>query len=86
MFTQNYYDFKDRYNLDGSLLDLLKENVYLIDGDVYWSGRLYENYKEHIILAIKEHYGIDAECELVEQFDNLKIYKLQDLQKRTDTN
>ena len=38
MYTQNYYDFKERYNLDGNFLDLLKENVYLIDGDVYWSG------------------------------------------------
>lgn len=35
MFTQNYYDFKERYHLDGNWLDLLKENVYLVDGDVY---------------------------------------------------
>lgn len=27
MYTQNYYDFKQRYNLEGNLLDLLKENV-----------------------------------------------------------
>ena len=38
MFTKNYYDFKERYNLDGTFLDLLKDNVYLIDGDVIWSG------------------------------------------------
>ena len=31
MYTKNYYDFKDRYGLDGTFLDLLKENVYLID-------------------------------------------------------
>ena len=76
MYTQNYYDFKQRYNLEGNLLDLLKENVYLIDGKVMWSGRLYENYKENIILAIKENYNIDVKCNLVKEFDNLKIYKL----------
>ena len=76
MYTQNYYDFKERYSLDGNLLDLLKENVYLIDGEVFWSGRLYEDYKKNVILAIKENYNIDVECELVEEFDNLKIYKL----------
>ena len=76
MYTQNYYDFKQRYNLEGNLLDLLKENVYLIDGKVMWSGRLYENYKENIILAIKENYNIDVKCNLVKEFDNLKIFKL----------
>lgn len=77
MFTQNYYDFKERYNLDGNWLDLLKENVYLVDGDVYWSGRRYANYKANIVLAIKENYGIEVECEKIKQFDNLAIYKIQ---------
>lgn len=76
MFTQNYYDFKERYNLDGNFLDLLKENVYLVDGDVYWSGRVYEDYKQSIIQAIKENYNIDVKCEEIESFKNLKIYKL----------
>lgn len=76
MFTQNYYDFKKRNHLEGNLLDLLKNNVYLIDGDVYWSGKRYENYKANVILAIKENYNIDVKCEKVEQFDNLAIYKI----------
>lgn len=76
MFTQNYYDFKEKNNLDGNLLDLLKENVYLIDGDVIWSGVRYNNYKGNIALAIKEHYNIEVEFEEVQQFDNLKIYKV----------
>lgn len=76
MFTGNYYDFKERYNLEGTFLDLLKENVYLVDGDVIWSGRRYDNYKENIVLGIKEHYNIEVKCEEVEQFDNLKIYKV----------
>lgn len=76
MFTQNYYDFKERNNLDGDLLDLLKENVYLIDGDVIWSGVRYSNYKGNIALAIKEHYNIDVEFLEVESFNNLQVYKV----------
>ena len=77
MYTQNYYDFKARYNLDGTFLDLLKENVYLIDGDVTWSGRKYSNYIDKIVLFIKEHYNIDVKYERVNNFDNLYIYKLE---------
>lgn len=76
IFTQNYYDFKDRYELDGNLLDLLKDNVYLIDGNVYWSGKEFDNYKENIVFAIKENYNIKVECREVKEFDNLKIYKV----------
>lgn len=78
MFTQNYYDFKQRYALDGNLLDLLKENVYLIDGDVVWSGTRYDNYKANIILSIKENYNINVKCEEIKAFENIKIYKLRE--------
>ena len=81
MYTQNYYDFKERYNLDGTFLDLLKDNVYLVDGDVVWSGNVYNNYKENIVRAIKEHYNIDVKCEEVKQFDNLKIYKVYKIEE-----
>ena len=77
MYTKNYYNFKERYDLEGTFLDLLKENVYLIDGDVTWSGNYYHDYKKHIILFIKEHYNIDVTCEMVKSFDNIYIYKLQ---------
>ena len=76
MFTQNYYDFKERNGLDGTLLDLLKDNVYLIDGEVMWSGVYFTDYKENLAIAIKEHYNLDVEFKLVNQFDNLKIYKV----------
>ena len=79
IYTQNYYDFKERYGLDGTFLDLLKENVYLIDGDVTWSGNYYKDYKKHIIISIKEHYGIDVICEKIKTFDNIYIYKLQEV-------
>ena len=63
--------------MDGTFLDLLKENVYLIDGDVTWSGRKYSNYIDKIVLFIKEHYNIDVKYERVNTFDNLYIYKLE---------
>ena len=55
---------------------MLKENVYLIDGDVYWSGRRYQNYKENVILSIKENYDVDVTYEEIEHFGNLTIYKI----------
>lgn len=75
MFTKNYFDFKYRNSLNGNYLDLLNENVYLIDGDVIWSGVRYDNYKNNIALAIKEHYNIEVDFEIVKEFNNLKIYK-----------
>ena len=78
MYTQNYYDFKNRYNLDGNMLDLLKDDVYLIDGDVTWKrqGIRYENYKEKIAIFIEENYNKKVEFEEIKTFDNLKIYKV----------
>ena len=81
MFTQNYYDFKERNNLDGNFLDLLKDNVYLIDGKVNWSGNIYSDYKQRIIKSIKENYNIDVECKEIKAFDNLKIYKLYEVEQ-----
>ena len=77
MFTKNYNDFKERYNLEGTFLDLLKENVYLIDGDVFWSGRRYNNYIDNVVLFIKENYNIDVKYEKIKEIDNLYIYKLE---------
>lgn len=71
-----YYDFKERNNLEGTFLDLLKDDVYLIDGDVYWSGNEYKNYINNIVLFIKEHYNKDVEYEKVEQIENIYIYKI----------
>ena len=79
MYTKNYYDFKERYNLDGTFLDLLKENVYLIDGDVIWSGNYYHNYIDNIVLFIKEHYNKDVTYEKIKTFDNIYIYKVYEV-------
>ena len=82
MYTKNYYNFKERYDLEGTFLDLLKENVYLIDGDVVWSGNYYQNYIDNIVLFIKEHYNKDVTYEKIETFDNIYIYKLQEVAKK----
>ena len=79
MFTKNYYDFKERYDLEGTFLDLLKENVYLIDGDVSWSGNYYHNYIDKIVLFIKENYNMDVQYEKIEEFDNIYVYKLHEI-------
>ena len=79
MFTKNYYDFKERYDLEGTFLDLLKENVYLIDGDVSWSGNYYHNYIDNIVLFIKENYNMDVQYEKIEEFDNIYVYKLHEI-------
>ncbi len=80
MFTKNYYDFKERYDLEGTFLDLLKDNVYIIDGDVSWSGNYYYNYIDKIVLFIKENYNKDVEYEKIKEFDNLYIYKMKDVE------
>lgn len=79
MYTENYYDFKDRYNLDGTFLDLLKDNVYLIDGDVTWSGNYYHEFIKHIVLFIEENYNVDVSYEKIKSFDNIYIYKLNEV-------
>lgn len=79
MYTQNYYDFKERYNLKGTFLDLLKDNVYLIDGDVNWSGNYYHDYIKNIVLFIKEHYNKNVTYKKIKTFDNIYIYKLQEV-------
>ena len=77
-YTENYYNFKERYNIENLFESLYKnDNVYLISGDVIWG----ENYKEYIniiVKYIKEHYKIDVKYDIVKEFDNnIKIYKLE---------
>lgn len=76
-YTDNYYDFKERYNLDNLMEDLYKnDNVYLISGKVIWSEK-YEEYITIIKRYIKEHYNVDVRIDLVKEFENnIKIYKL----------
>ena len=75
IFTKNYYDFKNRYHLDGTFLDLLKDNVYLVDGNI----RLGESYyHDYIVSSIKRHYNKEVVCETVENFGGMYIYKVKE--------
>lgn len=75
IYTKNYYDFKERYNLDNIVEDLyLKDNVYLIDQET--KNKVYLNILKRYI---KEHYNKDIEYEEIEDFNNIiKIYKLKE--------
>lgn len=77
IYTENYYNFKEQYNLNGTFLDLLKDNAYLINGEVQWNGRNNKDYIDKIVLFLKEHYDIEVTYEKVKKFDNLTIYKLK---------
>lgn len=84
MFTQNYYDFKERYELEGTFLDVLKENVYIIDGDVTWSGNYYTNYIEHIVVFLEENYNTEVSYEKIKEFDNIYIYKITNINEKKE--
>lgn len=79
-YTKNYYDFKERYNIDNLMESLYKnDNVYIISGDVIWN-EAYKEYVNIIVKYIKEHYNVDIQCNIVKEFkNNLKIYKLQEI-------
>ena len=47
-----------------------------------WSGNYYQNYIDNIVLFIKEHYNKDVTYEKIETFDNIYIYKLQEVAKK----
>lgn len=79
-YTENYYIFKEKYNIDNLLESLYKnDNVYLISGNVIWG----ENYKEYINIITKyinEHYNVNVELDVIKEFENnIKIYKLYEI-------
>lgn len=77
-YTKNYYNFKEKYNLDNLMKSLYeKENVYLISGNVIW-GEQYEQYINIIEKYILEHYNVQVDSQIIKEFDNdIKIYKLK---------
>ena len=79
-FTQNYYNFKDDYEIDNIIKALYeKDNVYLITGKVTW-GKVYNNYIDIIVQYIKDHYNVDTYYEIVKEFNqDIKIYKLKQI-------
>ncbi len=79
MYDQEYYNFKERYHIDNIIQDLYqKDNLYLITGKVVSANMTtYENHIELLKKYIQEHYNIDVQYEIVQEFsDSIKIYKL----------
>lgn len=75
MYTENYYYFKEIYNIDNLMKSLTqKDNVYLISANMIWKEDI-EIIKEYI----KENYDIDVKEEIVKEFKyDIKIYKLKE--------
>ena len=78
-YTQNYYDFKQRYDIDNLIESLYKkDNVYLISGNVIW-GEAYGQYINIVKKYIEEHYNINLKIDIIKEFEkDIKIYKLKE--------
>ena len=72
-YTENYYELKERYNLDNIIEDLYKkDNVYTI---------MIKKYSEQHLNILKDyinnHYNDIIEWDLVKDFQSIQIYKLR---------
>lgn len=79
IYNKEYYDFKERYQLNNIIEDLYKkDNVYLITGNTRTAhNTVISNHIELIQRYIKQHYNIDVQYRIEKEFkNNIKIYKL----------
>ena len=79
IYTKEYYDFKERYNIENIMTDLYqKDNLYIISGNVYGANnKKYSNHIDTIVEYIKEHYNEDIKYKVIKEFSNsIKIYKI----------
>ena len=80
IYHEEYYKFKQKYNIENIMTDLYKRNdVYLIDGDVSAANNvIYTNHVEGIRSYIKQHYNVEVKCKVIKEFKpySIKIYKL----------
>lgn len=79
IYNKEYYEFKERYDIENIIADLYKkDNLYIITGDVYGAdNKLYNNHIDIIIQYIEQHYNKKVKYEIVKEFSNqVKIYKL----------
>ena len=79
IYTKEYYDFKERYNIDNIMTDLYKkDNLYIINGNTYGANnKIYTNHIDTILKYIKEHYNEDVKYKVIKEFSNsIKIYKI----------
>ena len=79
IYNQEYYEFKEIYQIDNIMEDLFKkDNIYIITGDVYGAdNNKYINHIKNIQEYISEHYDENVEYKVVKEFtDSIKVYKL----------
>ena len=83
IYDQEYYNFKERYNLDNIMEDLYKkDNLYIIEGTttgVY--GKIYQNHIEIVKQYIEEHYNKHIGYDVIKEFSGIiKIYKMYEIE------
>lgn len=78
-YTENYYVFKDKYNIDNLLESLFQnDNVYLISGNVLWREDI-----EIVKQYIEEHHNIKVKTNVIKEFEkDIKIYKLEPYEEK----
>ena len=82
IYDQEYYNFKERYNLDNIMEDLYKkDNLYIITGDVVGADELvYQNHIDLVKEYIENHYNKHIGYDVVKEFsDSVKIYKMHEI-------
>jgi len=68
VFNDKYNRFLEKYEIDNLYKSFVeKENVYFVTN----------NRAELIVKFLKENYNIDSEYEIIEEFNEVKIYKIR---------
>lgn len=84
IYNQEYYFFKERYNLNNIMEDLyLKDNLYIITGTAYGADNVaYKNHIDIIKKYIKQHFNKDVGYKVVKEFNSsCKVYKMYELKE-----
>lgn len=79
IYNKEYYDFKERYDIENIMTDLYKkDNIYLVTGDARAANnRVYKNHIEIIVTYIEQHYNVNVEYKIIKEFANsVKVYKI----------
>lgn len=79
MYNKEYYEFKERYDIENIITDLYKkDNLYIITGNARTvNNTIYRNHIELIKKYIEQHYSNEIDYKVIKEFDyGINIYKL----------
>lgn len=79
IYNKEYYEFKERYDIENIITDLYKkDNLYIISGNVYAANnKVYTNHIDIIKEYIEKHYNVEINYKIVKEFSNsINIYKI----------